>query len=116
MAGHDVSCPYKGLQLVAGAGELLDDFADEFFRVAEEHQGVVEVVERIIDSGEAGGHAALDDHHGAGLVHVDDGHAVDGAGLIGARGGIGDVVRADDQGHVGLRKVAVDVVHVDQSS
>ncbi len=33
---------------------------------------------------------------------------------IGARGGVGDVVRADDQGHIGLRKIAVDVVHFDQ--
>ena len=33
---------------------------------------------------------------------------------IGARGGIGHVVGADDQRHVGLRKVAVDLVHFDQ--
>ena len=33
---------------------------------------------------------------------------------VGARGGVGDVVGADDQRHVGLRKIAVDFVHVEQ--
>ena len=36
------------------AGELADDVADEALGVAEEHQGLVEVIERIIDAGETG--------------------------------------------------------------
>ena len=38
-----------------------------------------------------------------------------GLDVIGARGGIGHVVGADDQGDVGLREVAVDLVHFDQA-
>ena len=34
--------------------------------------------------------------------------------MVGARGGIGYVVGADDQGYVGLREVAVDFVHVEE--
>ncbi len=65
---------------MAAAAEFADDVADEFFGVAEQHQSVVEVIERIVDAGETGGHAAFDDHDGARFVHVDDGHAEDGAG------------------------------------
>ena len=96
------------------AAEFADDGADELFGVAEEHQGVVEVIERVVDAGEAGVHAALDDHDGVGLVDVEDRHAEDGAGCVGARGGVDDVVGADDQGHVGLREIAVDFVHFDE--
>src|SRR5713101_1891514 len=100
--------------VVIAAGEFADDVADEILGVAEEHQRLVEVVQRVVDAGEAGGHAALDDHDGAGFVDVDDGHAEDGAARIGARGGIGDIVGADDQRDVGLRHVTVDGVHVQQ--
>src|SRR5260370_725664 len=100
--------------VAVAAGEFADDVAYEVFGVAEEHQGLIQVVQRVVDAGEAGGHAALDDHDGAGFVDVQDGHAEDGAAGIGARGGIGDVVGADDQRDVGLRHVAVDGVHVQQ--
>src|SRR5271166_1674292 len=46
------------------ARQLLHDVSYELLGVAEEHQGVVEVVERVVDAGEAWAHAALDDHHG----------------------------------------------------
>src|SRR4029077_8220425 len=55
-----------------------------------------------------------DDHNGAGFVYVEDGHAEDGAGGVGARGGIGDIVGADDQRDVSLAHVAIDVVHVEE--
>ncbi len=85
------------------------------FRVAEEHQSVGEVIQRVIDSGETWAHAALDDHDGLSFVDVEDGHAEDGAGLISAGGGVGDVVGADDQGDIGLGEVAVDFVHFDEA-
>jgi hypothetical protein len=44
------------------------DAAHKTLGVAEEHEGFVFVVERVIDAGEAGVQAALDDHDGAGLV------------------------------------------------
>src|SRR5260370_27233629 len=93
------------LVVAVAAGEFADDVAYEVFGVAEEHQGLVEVVQRVVDAGEACGHAALDDHDGAGFVDVEDGHAVDGAAGVGARGGGGDIVGADDQRHVGFRHV-----------
>src|SRR6267143_4612996 len=75
---------------------------------------MVEVVERVVDAGEACGHAALDDHNGAGLVDGEDGHAVDRAAGVGACCGIGDIVGTDDESDVGLRHIAVDVVHFEQ--
>src|SRR6266478_1806731 len=48
--------------VVVAAAQFADDVAYEVFGVAEEHQRVVEVVQRGVDAGEAGGHAALDDH------------------------------------------------------
>src|ERR1700733_3681657 len=101
--------------LLMAAAEFADDCAYELFGVAEEHESAVEVVERVVDSGETGAHAAFDDHDGVGFVDVEDRHAEDGAGLVGARGGVGDVVGADDEGDVGLREVAVDLVHFDEA-
>ena len=69
----------KTSAVAAAAGKFADDGAYEAFGVAEEHQGFVEVVERVIDSGEARGHAALDDHYRVRLVHVENRHAEDGA-------------------------------------
>src|SRR6266436_4831305 len=103
-----------GLVVAVAAGEFADDVAYEILGVAEEHQRVVQVIQRVVDAGEAGGHAALDDHDGARFVDVQDGHAEDGAGGVGAGGGIGDIVGADDQRDVGLRHVAVDGVHVEE--
>src|ERR1700735_2810550 len=100
--------------VTAAAGEFADDVADEIFGVAEEHQSFVEIVERVVDAGETGSHAALDDHDGARFVDVENGHAVDGAGGVGARGGICDVVGADDESDVGLREIAVDLVHLEE--
>src|ERR1700761_4478977 len=95
--------------------KLADDFAHKSFCLAKEHQGLIPVVERIIDSSEAWAHATLDHHDSLSLVHVDDGHAVDGAGLVGARGRIRNVVGADDQGDVGLREIGVHVIHIDKA-
>src|SRR5260370_1334779 len=53
------------LVVAVAAGEFADDVAYEVFGVAEEHQGLVEVVQRVVEAGGACGHAALDDHCGA---------------------------------------------------
>ena len=68
-------------KLFAGAAELSDDVAHKLLGVAEQHQGVIEVIQRIVDSGEAGGHAAFDDHDGVGFVNVQNWHTVDRATL-----------------------------------
>ena len=57
------------------AAEFAHNCADELLGVAEEHQRVIEVVQRVVDAGEARAHAALDHHDGVGFVHVEDGHA-----------------------------------------
>src|SRR5579863_3554994 len=41
------------------ATEFAHDRADELLGVAEEHQRAVEIVERVVDTGEAGAHAAF---------------------------------------------------------
>jgi hypothetical protein len=97
------------------SAELAHDGADELFGVAEEHQGVIEVVEGIVDAGETWAHAALDHHHGVGFVDIEDGHAVDGAGGVRSGGGVGDVIGADHKGNVGLGEVAVDLIHFDEA-
>src|SRR5262249_46498049 len=81
----------------------------------EEHQGFVEVVERVIDAGKTGAHAAFDDHDGARLIDIENRHPKDGARLVGARSRIGDVVGANDEGDIGLREVTVDFVHVEKA-
>src|SRR5208283_1076836 len=97
------------------SAQFAHDGAHKLLGVAKKHEGVVEVIERVIDASEAGIHAALDDHDGVGFVHVEDGHAEDRAGLIGAGGGIGHVVGTDDERDVGLREVAVDFLHFDEA-
>src|SRR6266851_5356890 len=47
------------LVVAVAAGEFADDVADEVLGVAEEHQGLIQVVQRVVDAGEAGGQAAL---------------------------------------------------------
>ena len=47
-----------------------------------------------------------------GLVHVEDGHAVDGRGWVAARRRVGHVVGADHEGHVGALELGVDLVHL----
>jgi hypothetical protein len=37
-------------RLVVAVGEFADDVGDEFFGVAEEHESVVEVIQRIVDA------------------------------------------------------------------
>src|SRR5258708_36929457 len=94
--GGGVSCRHSGVQtfglVVIAAGEFADDVAYEILGVAEEHEGLVQVIEGIVDAGKTSGHAALDDYDGARFVDVQDGHAEDGAARVGTRGGIADAV------------------------
>src|SRR6188768_3150494 len=71
---------------VAAAGHLLHQLADHILGVAKEHPGTLGKVELVVDAGESWILAALDGKHGPGLVGVDDGHAVNGAAAIRARG------------------------------
>src|SRR5260370_38489321 len=98
--------------LFVAATEFADDGAYEGFGVAKEHERFVEIVERVFNACETGAHTAFDHHHSARLVHVKNGHAKNGARCVGARGWIGHVVRTNHQGHVGLGKVSVDFIHV----
>jgi hypothetical protein len=82
------------------------------YRPAEEHRSLRVVEQRVVDPGEAGRHAALEHDHAAGLVDVEDRHAVDRRLLDGAGRGVGDVVGADHERDVGARELAVDVVHL----
>src|SRR6266403_5537796 len=95
-------------ELFVSAAELPHDRAYEGFCVSKEHERLVEVVERVVDPCKSGCHAALDDHYGARFVYIQNGHAVDRAVWVRARRGIGHVVRADHQGHIGLRKISID--------
>src|SRR3954452_24343705 len=82
------------VSVAVGLGQFLCDAADDDLGVAEEHEAVVGEVEFVLDAGEAAVHGARDGHDGAGAVGVEDGHAVDRAGLVVAGGGVDDVVGA----------------------
>ena len=75
----------------------MNDVIHKRLGIAEEHQRLVEIINRIVDAGEARTHAALDDHDRVGLVDIQNRHAVNGTGGIGARRGIGHVIGADHQ-------------------
>ncbi len=57
------------------AGQLSHNVPYKPLGVAEEHQGFILVVQRVIDAGEAGVQAPFDHHDGARLVHIEDGYA-----------------------------------------
>src|SRR5690606_34258381 len=57
-----------------------------------------------------GRHGTLVDDDGLGLVGLEDRHAVDGRALL-QGGGIDDVVRAKNHGHVDLAELAIDIFH-----
>src|ERR1700683_1325646 len=98
--------------MLGSAAELANDGAYESFGVSEKHQRLIEVVKRVIDSGEARTHAAFDHHYGASFIDVQNWHAVDRAAGIAASCGICDVVRADYQRYVCLGKIAVNFIQV----
>src|SRR4051794_26285916 len=89
----------------AAVAEFLGEGAHHALGVAEEHEGLLEEVDLVLDAGEARVHAPLDRHDGAGLVHLEDRHAVDRAALVVPGGRVDDVVGADDQRHVALGKL-----------
>src|SRR5882724_2601456 len=90
---------------VSAAGKFPHNVADKTLRIAKKHQRTIQVIEWVFNSCKARGHAALDDHDGSRLIHVKDRHSVNRAAGIAARGGIGHVVRADNQRHVSLWKI-----------
>jgi hypothetical protein len=59
--------------------QLLHYRADKLLGVAEEHQRVIEIVERVVDACEARVHAALDDHYSVSLIDIENGHTEDWA-------------------------------------
>src|SRR6478736_9236807 len=72
--------------------EFVCDFGDGFFGVAEEHGGAVGIEQRVLNTGEAGVHRALEHDDRLGLVDVEDRHPVNRAGRVVAGRGVGDVV------------------------
>src|SRR5438045_2379078 len=79
-----------------------NELGDADLRVAEQHHAFLVVVQLVVDAGEARPHAALEDDDGFRAIHFENRHAVKRAALVGSRGGVGDVVGADDQHDVGF--------------
>ncbi len=103
----------KVLERPAQALDGLDHRDHHLLRIAVHERGVVGIEQLVLDARIAFALAALDHVGLLGLIHVQDRHAVDGAALVGARGRIHGVVRADDERHVGFLEFAVDVFHVE---
>ena len=89
-----------------------DEVLEAGLGVGEEHARLGVRVERVVDARVAAAHGALDDDDALGLVDVEDGHAVDGRRRVGAGHRVGDVVGADDEGHVAARELGVDLLHL----
>src|SRR5262249_42442760 len=85
--------------------EFAEQAVGDVFGIAEQHEGLVLEVEFVFHAGEAGVHAAFDDHDGTSSGDIEHGHAVDGAVPVGFRRRVGNVVGADHQGHVALGEV-----------
>src|SRR5215471_20731230 len=92
--------------------KLTHDTSDKCFGVSEQHQVVIEVIERIVDASETRAHTAFDHHHSVSAVDIKDRHTIDRAGRIVARRRIGHVVGSDHEGDVSLWKVTIDFVHL----
>src|SRR5947209_12925256 len=92
----------------------LHDVAQDLLRVPERHEGLLVVIELVLDAGKARIHGSLDRDHGLRLVGIDDRHTKNRAALVVARRGVDDVVGADDETDVGLRHIGIDVVHLDE--
>ncbi len=84
---------------------------DDLFSVAKDHHGAVHVKEVVIKACVACGHGAFVDDDGLGFIRLEDGHPKDGR-AVGAGCGVYDVVGPQDQDHIGLTKLGVDVLHL----
>src|SRR6266487_2151579 len=77
--------------------------------IAKKHQRAVQVIQRIFNARESSCHAALDDHHRSRLVHIQNRHSINRTAGIRSRGRIRYVIRANNQSHVCLREISVDL-------
>src|SRR5713101_191232 len=68
--------------MFVAAGKFAHQAADHALGIAKDHQSFVEVVKFVLDSGEARTHPALDHHHGARLIDLEDWHAEDRTALV----------------------------------
>src|SRR2546428_8095879 len=82
----------------AGAArELFYQFPDHILRIAEQHPRAIAEVQLVVDACKSRILAPFDGKHAARLVGVDDRHAVNRTRFLRARGGVDDVVGADDE-------------------
>src|SRR4051812_48594606 len=98
--------PIELVSTITGAlsvrsGQFLHDIADETLGIAEKHQRLRKVIQLVVDAREAGAHAALDHHDGAGPVGIQDWGPINRTGFIGTGERIYYVVRTDHQCYVG---------------
>jgi hypothetical protein len=56
-----------------------DEFSHHFLAVTIEHESVGCGKEWVGDTGKSGAQTSLNDHHCLSLIHIEDGHAIDGA-------------------------------------
>ena len=68
----------------------------------------------VLDAGITGAHAALDHEHLTGPIHLEHGHAVEGAVGVVLGVGVHHVVRAQDDDDIGAGELGVDRVHLEQ--
>src|SRR3984885_1017012 len=64
ICSDDITISFPGSTSSVSPAQLPDNPAHELLGIAKQHQRAVEIIERVIDPGEAGAHAAFDDHDG----------------------------------------------------
>src|SRR5690242_17957433 len=94
--------------------ERLLDLCQRLTRVAEQHSRLFVIEQRVVDTRETVAHAPLEDDDVLRTVDIENRHAVDRTRRIVARGRINDIVGADDQHDIGLRKLTIHLVHLQQ--
>src|SRR6266478_187882 len=55
--------------------QFADNIVDERLGIPKEHQGPIKIVERIVNSREAGTHAAFDHHSSSRFVYIENRHS-----------------------------------------
>ena len=86
--------PYCLICPLPFASQRLEDVVDDLLGVAEQHHGVVAEEQLVLHARIARTHAALDEQHRLGPVHVQDRHAENRRLRIGLRRRVCDVVGA----------------------
>ena len=94
--------------------DFSDELEERIASIAEEHERFGVEIELVVDTGEAWRHAPLENDDIGCLIDVEDRHAIERTGAIRPCGWIGDVIRSDDEGDIGVGEIRIDPIHLEE--